>query len=1289
MDSSQDSFGEHVGYVLFPRRPNDLTDVSLCPACFESIPTTSVCANCGLDLNHPDAGLLREESLNVAALMNARIELIGKIRFETAAERARLTGSMIGTQPHDTDQGARGSAPTANTTPPASTPSPSAPASEPPAMAASGDNNGVVPEAASLAPARQHSGIQVLLLVVGVSLLSVGAIFFLVFAFLTFGLIWRSALIAGITIASIVAASKMKSRGLSATAEALSVLAVVFVVLDIFALRANDLVVVGDPEGRLYWGGALVVASLGFMFWHRASGLTLVNIVGFSVFPPAVALVVAGLISDREFTAATFATLTAFAAAALIHVTAAHGNYRATVERAVTLAYAMFAFVVALISVIVERVLAADAELGGWLVALAAIAAVHSAAAHATRLPVFARNLFAATAGLLLGVALWNLIVDGARAPDDTTNSPVIIVAIVVSLTVAALLAEASGLRRGAALRSATRWGSLGLWAISAMATLVPLTQSALVALQFVLHDTARRITPGSTAVEILNDGWPQVALITVPAVMTLVWWFTAQLRRRIHVVIASAGVALTLIAPLTGTLLSTVLVWLALTTLALAIIAGDRRRRGPRRIHLTVAAGGLLPLLLAYGSGWSSHETWALVSVVSAVLLIAARYLVKSVVTRATMLGAAAVVFLLAAGGIGEQLQFALTNLPPNRLESWLTVTVAAVAVVALALWVRAPFLQSTERRTLWWIGVGATALAGGTLWVASVDGAPFPSAPLVLDLHIISAIVAITFVALLGFTMLNHRIWDVAAERFVAAALLAPATVWALDGASRVAGLGDVAIELAPATASVLVGVFSMALRVRAERPRVRRISELSALVVAGLTAASVTLQPHDSHWLITLLVAVTLLLVSIARDGIFGSRSPRRHVIWAAVAFATWSLWLRLDQTRVDALEAYVLPLASAVLLIAFFTARAELREARLKSAPTIALVGLLVAIPPLAVNAATGTGLRTLVIAGLCGALLLIVSFVEPPARLLDFWGVAIVASGIGIVLATAARALVLLDRNRGALPELDSWVLGGVAILALASFGLVSSEFPRDIAQSRWAVTSEVLLGTAIVLLYAIETLVLLDAGSRDRPLDNIRVVVLVALGGVFLLLSTRRSIRPLTHRISYLAFGLASVVGLIAYFGDLIRPLEWVTVILGGALLVHGGIRLTRDADARSVRLLSVGLALILLPSLFATFVDAGSVDTRWRIVALGIACVLAIVAGTWLKLQAPLLFGTVVVLIHAAHTFAPAIVTLYQLTDWWVWAVAGGAIVLFLGITLERRIRDLKTLNTKFSALR
>ena len=124
---------------------------------------------------------------------------------------------------------------------------------------------------------------------------------------------------------------------------------------------------------------------------------------------------------------------------------------------------------------------------------------------------------------------------------------------------------------------------------------------------------------------------------------------------------------------------------------------------------------------------------------------------------------------------------------------------------------------------------------------------------------------------------------------------------------------------------------------------------------------------------------------------------------------------------------------------------------------------------------------------------------------------------------------------------------------------------------------------------------------------------------------------------------------------------------------------------LHRRADAGSWPWLAPGLIVLLLPSLTATFSD----QPIWRLVGIGVACVIAILVGAVRQLQAPLVIGSVVVLVHAVRTFSPQLVAVYQLTEWWVWAVVGGAIIIFVAVTFERRVRDLRTVGGRLAALR
>ncbi len=84
-----ESYRPYVGTVHFPRTTTDLTSTTQCPACFTPLRST-VCSSCGLDLNHPAAAELATLSAGVAADLERRLDLIGRMRYETAQRAAQV-----------------------------------------------------------------------------------------------------------------------------------------------------------------------------------------------------------------------------------------------------------------------------------------------------------------------------------------------------------------------------------------------------------------------------------------------------------------------------------------------------------------------------------------------------------------------------------------------------------------------------------------------------------------------------------------------------------------------------------------------------------------------------------------------------------------------------------------------------------------------------------------------------------------------------------------------------------------------------------------------------------------------------------------------------------------------------------------------------------------------------------------------------------------------------------------------------------------------------------------------
>jgi len=421
------------------------------------------------------------------------------------------------------------------------------------------------------------------------------------------------------------------------------------------------------------------------------------------------------------------------------------------------------------------------------------------------------------------------------------------------------------------------------------------------------------------------------------------------------------------------------------------------------------------------------------------------------------------------------------------------------------------------------------------------------------------------------------------------------------------------------------------------------------------------------------VLLFAAVTALLVAISRDGLFGSESPRKYLGWASLALATAGLWRGLLDAHVQRLEAFVLPLAGALLVIAVLDWRAA-RPQPSRTAPFIALAGLLVAILPLAADAREGELTRTVIVMAIAAFLAVLGSLATGSAALRPYLDVAAIAGSLGVLLAALSRTAGMLARGERNDLAIDVWLVCALVVLIVAA----AAQTRRD-GRIR-AILAQVVLGLALVVVTVVE----LVAMAPD-PLGATRAVVLLVVLGLVHVAAVVIARMPFTPVIAWLAIALAAVAAAIVIARDVVDPLEGATLPVAAALLAAGAVHLRRVPAARSWAWLAPGLLVLLLPSLIATFTDGA----LWRLVTLGLVCVATIVVGALARLQAPLAIGSAVVLVHAIRTFAPQLRVIYEATQWWVWAVVGGAIILFLGFTIERRIRNLTAIATRFSALR
>ncbi|MEU9580189.1 SCO7613 C-terminal domain-containing membrane protein [Streptomyces chilikensis] len=120
-------------------------------------------------------------------------------------------------------------------------------------------------------------------------------------------------------------------------------------------------------------------------------------------------------------------------------------------------------------------------------------------------------------------------------------------------------------------------------------------------------------------------------------------------------------------------------------------------------------------------------------------------------------------------------------------------------------------------------------------------------------------------------------------------------------------------------------------------------------------------------------------------------------------------------------------------------------------------------------------------------------------------------------------------------------------------------------------------------------------------------------------------------------------------------------------------MLALGVLRRRRDASVSSWPAYGPGLSAALLPGLVAAWADP-----HWtRPLLLGLAALAVTVAGAVRRLRAPLLLGGTVLVLDALHELAPYLVQALGALPRWAPPAAAGLLLLLLGTTYERRLRD------------
>ena len=1254
MAESTGNYRDHAGYVVFPRSSAELTDTTRCPACYVPL-TTVVCGNCGLDVANSVAIELARASTDAAEVLDQRLNLIGRIRFESAQRVAAPAAAAAADVP---SFAASPQAPALATS--AAVPAPQA-----------------EPQPAPVAPARarRQISVQVVLLLVGVALLSIGAIFFLVYAFINFGLVWRSLIIATVTIAAYVGASILNRRRLTATAESVAVLAVILTYLDAFALRANDLLVVGDSQGFAHWGGTLIISAVGFIVWNRVTGLRVASIVGFATVAPGISLLTLGLSEALPDALPPYLALVALSIGCLTYPLA--GRISLPIGNALPERYTMV--ITALLAVALAGVVALflDRETSfastAGLIVVAAVGAAHADLSVRTGLPRGVSSAFAALAAIGASVSF--------AVAGPVTKNPVYFAFVPLLAAVAIALAlEATHRRfRAAPARVPLLVASVAGGSIAAVIAIAPLFEAIGGVLDGIRANAGIWAVSSTSARELRVETYLAVAVLAAVVITAaLAWAAQGILRRRTTTVIWAASAVLLLTPPLAGVLWASVGSWLLL---GIAGAASLLFVRTTQVVRIAIAVSAAVATALGYSAAWASYDIWLLGSVGALVALLLGWRAVTSSAGRSAVLAVTAVVALVAAGAGGWRLQELVGDSASAAVLS--TLFVNALAVLLLIATVFASrFVSALETRVVYWISLATAVVASGSLWLVSAIGAD-TIRDLVVPGYVSLAVLGAVFIAALLLWMAGAATEQFRAERLAASIVLVPALAWFAVALTLTLSPTPLASALALVATIAVVLVTACALGVVRFSPglNLRGAVDVGVALVTVAALLVAVMERSDLTWLVLLASAIVALLASVSADGLFASDSWRKHLGWVSLLLAVSALAWLLSTAQVRDVAAYVLPPAGALLLVsAAAWNSARRRDLPSPGSPRIAIAGLLLALTPLGIAHSTELTGWLIAVVAVSAALILAGTLVRGSAGAQPYLDAAAVAGALGLIVSVYGRGYVLATREHDT-TELTVWLAAAFLVLIVAAFGVA-----RDArAWPTRLVLSQVLLGIPMFLTLVLGLISVSDGpvGVGASPIvGGVSLVVLFAcihIAGVIL------DRAPFTRIMSWIAIGCAVVAWLVAASMSALQPLEWATVPIAVALLITGAVTLARSPSARSWPWLSPGVLVLILPSLLASFVD----EPIWRLVGVGVACVAAIVVGALLRLQAPLVLGAGLVLIHGLRTFAPQLVAVYQLTEWWVWAVVGGAIIFFIGFTFERRKRDFQNTATRIAALR
>jgi hypothetical protein len=309
----------------------------------------------------------------------------------------------------------------------------------------------------------------------------------------------------------------------------------------------------------------------------------------------------------------------------------------------------------------------------------------------------------------------------------------------------------------------------------------------------------------------------------------------------------------------------------------------------------------------------------------------------------------------------------------------------------------------------------------------------------------------------------------------------------------------------------------------------------------------------------------------------------------------------------------------------------------------------------------------------------------------PAALAVVAGLLIVAPVLGVVLATDPLAPVLLQALICLEADTVHRWMAADAGLGSRAFIIALTAAAVSVPACRKRDIGARITGPTIYALAVVGTI----AGRQVDPMwlallvGGVAAALIAALGAIAGQRTPGVGATPDLPIAVHLPAALSSFLLLASSWVRLaeshIHSVEPYTLPAALVLLAAGNVRRRADREAASWPCYGPGLVVGFAPTLIQALADPGLV----RPALLGVVALLVLIVGVRSRLQAPLAVGATVLAIDVVAQLSPALAAAYDAVPRWTLIAAAGALLLALGVTYERRIRDLRVLGQKLGRLR